>query len=400
MMSASKVPFRPASKYLEMRFAHNSIEITKTDGDLADELWLSLHHAAEVQSVGIELLKTHNSKRVELTDELLLEEWRELRAYLRQAETFYRAAAGLSWISSPLNYYYSFLNLAKASCLLAGVFPEREDVGDSVAEVTPRRVRHGLFEKIVFPDRWTVTVGSVTDVFPLYYELVLKQPIGSKSVLEVHDLLGYSLPIGWQLRKSSYGDKARAFPAYWALVGNGSHSWDLVGLPSGVPSQYIPAAFFDQYDEVEHLSIKDFVRRAFGIAAVTAAGIRFFQRRIPYPSGEGGEFHSGILGTDFRAAMDHHAFPNLSDEIHQFIFSARCPNADGTLSVAMSPEIATYATWFFLSSLVRYHPEYMDKISTSSDAWLIESFVKSAPLDLLRMMTSRILDYSLVMLRV
>lgn len=35
----------------------------------------------------------------------------------------------------------------------------------------------------------------------------------------------------------------------------------------------------------------------------------------------------------------------------------------------------------------------------SSDAWLIESFVKSAPIELLRSLTAKILGYALVMQR-
>jgi len=52
---------------------------------------------------------------------------------------------------------------------------------------------------------------------------------------------------------------------------------------------------------------------------------------------------------------------------------------------------------FRASSLVRYHPEYMDSIARSADSWLIESFVKSASVELLRSLTSKVLGYTLVM---
>ncbi len=398
-MTREPAPFRMPNDYLELRFADNTLEMARTDSpDLAEELWLSLHHAAEVESVGIELLQTHDNKRRNHTAEELKNEWRELRAYLRQAETFYRGASPLSWISSPLNYYYSFLNLAKACCLLRNVLPPRVPKSNE-AEITPRKIRHGLFENIVIPDGWTATVGSNKDVFALYYELAVGTTIKDGTVLEVHDLLGYSMPIGLQLRKSRYEPRIAAFLSRWALLGNESHSWDLVGLHNRVRDELIPASFFEQYQEVVPATVKGFVLRAFGVQGIETSETRFFQRRNPYPRNPDGSFHTDVMLNDFRVALPHRAYPNLSNAIYQFVFSAWCPTASGEERVPMNPELATYAVWFFLSSLVRYHPEYMDEISTSTDAWLIESFVKSASLDLLRMMTSRLLGYSVVMLR-
>jgi len=61
----------------------------------------------------------------------------------------------------------------------------------------------------------------------------------------------------------------------------------------------------------------------------------------------------------------------------------------------MSELVAMYAGMYFFSSLVRYHPDYLDTIAESSEAWLIESFAKSAPLHLLRYLVSGILGYTL-----
>ena len=103
-----------------------------------------------------------------------------------------------------------------------------------------------------------------------------------------------------------------------------------------------------------------------------------------------------MLG-DFQKCFPNAAFPNLRDRRHQFLMCLPCPVQGGDERVPMNQEIACYAVMFFLSSLVRYQPDYMDAIADSSEAWLIESFVKSAPLELLRLMTSRVLGYSLVM---
>ena len=395
------VPFRPASSQLDAVIAEGRMERTHTDGDLSTELWLSLHQLAEVEEVGVALLKKQNPARETLTAEALSSEWRELRSYIRQAENFYEGASVLHWTSSPLNYYYSFLNLAKASCLLADKFKPKAAVDSTQAEseATPRRVRHGLFEKIIIgdPDRWTVRVDAALEVFSLYYSLSLGLPIPANTVLEVHDLLGYSLPIGWQLRQSGYAERVRAFSCRWSVLLNATETWDLLGMPRAVPVAELPSAFVEQYEEVDPTTAKEPARVLFGCRAIEAGEMRFFQRRLPYPLDSNGQFHGGVLLQDFKAALPHGAFPNLSDGKHQFVLCLPCPVVGGI--VPMNTELATYACWFFLSSLVRYHPDYMESIAKSNDAWLIESFVKSSPLDILRALTARILGYSLVMLR-
>jgi len=62
----------------------------------------------------------------------------------------------------------------------------------------------------------------------------------------------------------------------------------------------------------------------------------------------------------------------------------------------MNELVASYAVMYFLSSLVRYHPDYLDAIGESTDAWLIESFAKSAPLSLLCQLATLSLGYTLV----
>jgi hypothetical protein len=105
-----------------------------------------------------------------------------------------------------------------------------------------------------------------------------------------------------------------------------------------------------------------------------------------------------VLLLDFKKCLGTVAYPILSTSQSEFMICLPCKTVAET-SAPMSAELATYAMLYFLSSLVRYHPDYMDAIAQSSDAWLIESFVKSAPLDLMRSLTARVLGYSLVMER-
>jgi hypothetical protein len=41
----------------------------------------------------------------------------------------------------------------------------------------------------------------------------------------------------------------------------------------------------------------------------------------------------------------------------------------------MNEEVAIYTVMFFMSEIVRYRPDYLDKILNSKAAWLLESVV-------------------------
>jgi len=54
---------------------------------------------------------------------------------------------------------------------------------------------------------------------------------------------------------------------------------------------------------------------------------------------------------------------------------------------------------FYLSSLVRYQPAYLEELLDHKPAWLIESFVNSTPETFLRIIVSRITNNRLVFRR-
>ena len=50
----------------------------------------------------------------------------------------------------------------------------------------------------------------------------------------------------------------------------------------------------------------------------------------------------------------------------------------GATWIVMNPLLASYAVFFYLGSLVRYQPEYLDALLHSKEAWLIERFIRGA----------------------
>jgi hypothetical protein len=65
----------------------------------------------------------------------------------------------------------------------------------------------------------------------------------------------------------------------------------------------------------------------------------------------------------------------------------------------MNEVLAIYAVMFYLSSLVRYRPNYLESLLNHKPAWLIENFVNSTPETFLKMMVSKIVGTDFVFRR-
>ncbi len=59
---------------------------------------------------------------------------------------------------------------------------------------------------------------------------------------------------------------------------------------------------------------------------------------------------------------------------------------------------ASYVGFFYLGSLVRYHPRYMEDLLERKEAWTLEQFANNARLTLLRHFVMLILDKGYVFL--
>jgi len=372
-------------------FVRQRLEGLQTRLALDEEYWLAIRHPAEVYAAGAALLtSTDPAFAGRLPPERELQ-WREFRAYVRQAESFYRSAAALPWKSSPLNYYYSFMNLAKALAVARGMLAP-------VAAHITRALQHGLSARIVpgapgAPDTWRLTVRDANHIFGLLYQAtVAPVAMPATTELDARDLLGYVTAIDWQLRQAGRAATISWHPCYWVILEAGNSAWDLVGVHRGANLNRLPG-LDPLYQELTHDSVKQLVRETLGLQSIQARSIRFLQRTTPIVLAPPDRSVQRLEDT-LVAAVPNCVFEYLDGTTFHFCFGM--PYATGTGSHPMSELAAAYAVMYFLSSLVRYHPDYMDRIAESTDAWLIESFVKSAPLLLLRQMVAASLGYTLI----
>ena len=66
------------------------------------------------------------------------------------------------------------------------------------------------------------------------------------------------------------------------------------------------------------------------------------------------------------------------------------------MQLPMIEPISIYSIMYYMGSLVRYHPNYIEKLLESRDGWIIERFVKSTPNTFLRYMVNIITKHDYV----
>lgn len=371
------------SGFAMMAMPERRRESTKTSIAVDEEYWLALRHPAEVQAAGYALLTTNHPGFADLSDELKSALWKEFRAFVRQGENFYRGASVLPWTSSPLNYYYAFLNLAKAAAASRGFIRAQ-------STVDPRKLRHGIAAK-VFPgnpaDRWSLKVQQPDDVFGLLYGISVGTSVAEGSEFEVHGLLHYVPHIQWQMAKSGYGPPPWS-ACHWIFVKGQvpNELWDVIVIDRAFPVDKLPEVFQALYQEVASEPARAFAWNTLRFHAVQANNLRFLQRAVPVAN-------PAAIPASIRAAAPYllqEHLPSNEEEVGLYL-----PYESGGQKIPISDLVAAYGAMYFLSSLVRYNPDYMDRIRESNDAWLIESFVKSVPLHVLRALSTEILGYSL-----
>nr|MDQ2831570.1 YaaC family protein [Chloroflexota bacterium] len=200
--------------------------------------------------------------------------------------------------------------------------------------------------------------------------------------------LAYCSTIGYQYGLAGLG-QTRIVPSLAAVAMNQptQEAWTLLAIPSFDKvdaTTYLRQQLLGVYEEVTlptHLS-----HTVFGLNAFAYLNHRFFQTITPdtfLPSGtlKLGEVASRLT-TGLRPYMGISPYDDGSN------FQVVLPL--GPTETPVTQDVAIYAVMFYLSSLVRYRPAYLEELLGHKPAWLIESFVNSTPETFLRIIVSRI----------
>jgi len=368
---------RQSTGWFHSYISHRPPVQLKTSAPVDDEVFAAIEYVSEIPSVGHSFLKSAGVPRPKAAFE-------SFRAFIRQGKAFYEAASHLHYRAAPLMYYYAFLNLAKAYI--------------TTREPTFVRgpVQHGLGQtssskKLVHE---TIRVPVTPGVFHKLYEIETHQPLRVPIRLNVATLLGYCTDVGYEYGRAGYG-ASRLLPVKARFLSHQASriTWPalaFLGYEELKPFKKALRPFHNYFQVAKPAS--HLMRDTFGIFAEERPHYTFVESKITYPWAEDGTVDLSQIRRDvLSACASLHESPIYDDG---FDFSLALP-LRRNLQIPFNQPLAVYAAMFYVGSLVRYRPAYLERTLQSKDAWMIERFVRGAPTTFLRYIGNAILgtDY-------
>lgn len=332
-----------------------------TSDTVKNELFASFQLYSEVKAYGKELLKINGHSSPAKT-------YLQFQAYVRQAKVFYEAADNLHHRASPLLYYYSFMNFAKAYSVLRD--PSFLDNG----------LTHGLSYAF---DSGPIRKQSISikqhGVFPQFYKHVVGDTVANGDKLNIAMVLSYVTDVALEFATLKLGIQ-RWIPGRMAIAYNNTHSYAALMFWSQIAGsnfQRLKKDFLSDFDEVS-LSNRD-AGKLFELGPEMVGACTFFESKKLYPN-------LGFVPMD---KITRETITSLGKSFAQFPFDDE-EQFHVKLPIKMPAMrtfheiLAIYCMMFYLGSLVRYRPQFLESLLETKGAWIIERFIKQAPVTFLR----------------
>jgi hypothetical protein len=384
-MTVGIAPLRPFTGWVrnsnpskkETQFLFSSI-------DFDVDLWNILEYYSEVSDVGLAFISSKNLSTQLSSNEI----FDKFRAFIRQSKANYDAAKVLPYRSSGLLYYYCFLNLAKAFILLRD--PDK----------VMGRVTHGLSYNpssvnILF-DEEIITTSS--GVFSTLYKIETGIDLQIMSDINIADILGLCSDILYQYLSGGFGTQ-KLYPGISCIAAdsNSKSSWLLWGILEGSDIENrMPDVHSRVLDVYEKTSIdNNIANKVFKHYRREWLGYKFYQSRSVVPWEPGDKFKTSV---SYHELIDT-LYPHYSEHYFKDDFDFDITLRTDVGNIPMNEMLSIYAVMFYLSSLVRYRPDYLERILSDKASWIISSFVNSCILEFLKQMCSRIVDKVIVLSR-
>jgi hypothetical protein len=364
---------RPLTKYFSISAHALRPFDLRTTVDFADEIFSGVRIYADVPEAGRELLRSKGIGNADIDGA-----FSAMQSFIRQSQSFYSAARNAGPRSSSLNYYYSFLNLAKTLlCLQA-------------PKLVEGRIHHGLSHRLSHEplDKQVITVQD--GVFPLLYKSIIGTEIPLGTTFNVLDLLAYCSDISYEVETSRSVEHAMIRGSSRGLAHMPSkEAFAMLAFLQFARFEKCESAkvrFFETFDEVD--VTVDFADRVFGVKESFKRQVRFFEQK-GVSKFEGDTVPLVDLEKVCIEALAPYALeePYIDDEGFEFYLSRPLMIGAG---IPFNQILATYAVFFVLSNIVRYYPVYFEKQFGHRDVWIIESFARSTPITLLRHLANRL----------
>jgi hypothetical protein len=315
-----------------------------------------------------------------------------LKARLRQAKNYYSSAQNLPNKSSPVLYYYSFYNLVCAYLVTKGI------------KITSKKCNHGLSYKYEqLGSKFTqekIQIRNnpdINNIFPMFYEKMFNKRISISSI-KITNLISYCTDIAYQFSNSGFGH-IKIYPSNLVILDKKERkkAWVLFAVPSSLNVSNYSKSFKNLIKLFREVTIDQ--HQAKTLFDFNPNNMKFFKY---YQS----EWEYNLMGNDSLP------YWQIVSRLNQDFGNVYQSNyfEDSTNLYFLAPlqknnqqpfneTLAIYSTMYYLSSIIRYKPEYLEKIYSNKEMWLINAFIQSCPSTFLRAMTSLITnkDYVLSM---
>lgn len=379
MIKYSDGSYRQITGYINQHLNIRNTQGLVTSGVIDDELWIILEYFSEIEDTGLTFLKNNGIANLALRKKT----FRHFQAYVRQAKNYYYSAKTLSPRSSGLLFYYCFLNLAKAAIVI-----KEPSIGG-------KRISHGISYKIENNSKFSEQgVKVLSDgIFPKLYSWYFGKKI-KPTTLKIPILLNYCTDINYQCRMAGLYKTKILYSRYVHCVNkNQKKSWSLLAIPEASILLKYPKSTKGIIDNYEKVNVpQQNCRELFNLSALEQSHFIFLQsKEIPWMS-DNIPAELEVRSETLKLLSEVFQTYYYDDKRADFVISLPyLPNKQ----IRMDEPIAIYLIMFYLSSLVRYNPQYLEGLLNKKEVWLIDSFVKSCSTTFLRIMVSRIVgtDY-------
>ena len=370
--------------WMKQRISNNKIIEQNTRLNIDDELWTILDYFSEVKSKGIDFIKQKNIKKHSPQKIYYM-----FQGFIRQAKNYYYGAQALHYRSSSLLYYYCLLNLTKAYLIL-----------HRPSKLVDTEIGHGL--KFDVKDNRAFSKQQIKlrgdGVFSVFYELETGTNLQKDTPLNISNLFSYCFEISGQYELGGFGI-SKVIPCFsgYAINNEDKKCWAVIGIrrfEQIEPYKYELKCLKRTFEEI-HLP-RNNSRELFQIHAWEHQYYKFFQNKKPKPWIEGKYLPLKKINEEIMSAFENSFCVNYYPSNYDFVISLPLSPRN---KIQMNEELAIFCIYYYLGNLVRYKPEYLEKLLNTKSAWLIESFVRTCSLTFLQIIASKILDQELIFTR-
>jgi hypothetical protein len=327
------------------------------------ELWMILEHYSEIKEVRTKFIKdlgVTNKNKIEKISN-------NFQSFTRQAKNYYYSAKKLPNSSSALLYYYSFLNLIKALLIL--YYPN--DISG--------KVYHGLICKDKRSSMFKNEHVFLNDgIFRILYEHETGENIKNKTSFSISALLGYCNDIAYQYLLGNFGKSSNTRGSMMLFLdSNNNKIWNTLALHNFEIFQGYKKRIEKFNTNFEEVSMdKRLARECFNLMGPEQRVYRFYEgKEFDMPPNE--VIPEKNIIKEINECTKGFLIPNhYTDKNADFYLST--PYSKNN-QILMNEFLAIFIVMFYLSSLVRYQPFYLDKILDKKESWLINGFIESCP---------------------